>query len=143
MPQIQAPLEERTEGDSQLFALRIITALLLAGAAWWLAGLLIPFFLAVVLAIALSSVVARLERVGVPGTLASLLCILVVAGVLAVTAGLIVVQAGRSARGVRIGEMPNNRPGKVDDGTTPGRGLGCCTVVSKSRGGGSPWDSAG
>ena len=66
MLQDHAPSDATVEGASQTVALRILVALLLAGAAWLLAGLLVPTFLAAILAIALSPVAARLERARVP-----------------------------------------------------------------------------
>jgi predicted PurR-regulated permease PerM len=95
MLQDQAPSDATEAGASQTVALRILVALLLAGAAWLLAGLLVPTFLAAILAIALSPVAARLERAGVPSFLAGALCTLAVAGGLILTVGLILVPAGK------------------------------------------------
>jgi|GEM_PF-2417520 len=78
----------------QISILLIITMLLLIGAAWLLAGLLVPFVLAMVLAIALSPVADKLERAGVPKTGASLLCLLFLIATLATGAGLVLYQAG-------------------------------------------------
>jgi hypothetical protein len=95
MLQDHAASDATGEGASQTVALRILVALLLAGAAWLLAGLLVPTFLAAILAIALSPVAARLERAGVPSFLAGALCTLTVAGGLILTIGLILVPAGK------------------------------------------------
>lgn len=84
--------------DAQSVALRVIAGLMVVGAAWLMAGLLVPFFLALVLAIALSPVATRMVRNGVPNVLASALCMLAVAAVLAVAAGLILFQAGTIIR---------------------------------------------
>jgi hypothetical protein len=89
---VQAVRDE--SADSQLILLRIIAGLLIGGAAWQLAPLLVPFFLAVVLAITLSPVATRMTRAGLPNVLASVLCTLFVAAILALAAGLIVFQAG-------------------------------------------------
>src|SRR5437763_6495918 len=80
--------------DAQTVALRIVVGLLLVGAAWLLAGLLVPFVLALVLAIALAPLSSRLERAGVPRAVADLLCMLAVVAVLAAMAGLLVYEAG-------------------------------------------------
>ena len=95
MAQDLAPSDATKEGASQTVALRILVALLLAGAAWLLAGLLVPTFLAAILAIALSPVAARLERAGVPSVLAGASCTFALAGGLILTVGLILVPAGR------------------------------------------------
>jgi len=92
-------LEEETPAPPddhrpQISILLIITMLLLIGAAWLLAGLLVPFVLALVLAIALSPVANKLERAGVPKTGASLFCLLFLIATLATGAGLVLYQAG-------------------------------------------------
>lgn len=95
MPEDQAPARPvREELDAQTIALRVVTALLLVGAAWLLAGLLVPFVLAMVLAIALSPLAVRIERLGAPKVVASLACVLVVLSVLSVAVGLVLYQAG-------------------------------------------------
>jgi predicted PurR-regulated permease PerM len=80
--------------DAQTFALRIIAGLLVVGTAWLLAGLLVPFFLALVLAIALAPVMAWLVGKGVPRAMAGVLCVLAVAAFLGLTIGLILFQTG-------------------------------------------------
>jgi predicted PurR-regulated permease PerM len=80
--------------DSQTVALRWIAGLLVAGAAWLLAPILVPFALGLVLSIALSPLADRLERLGLGRTGSSLFCLVLVAGVLAATAGLLAFQVG-------------------------------------------------
>src|SRR3954464_1071719 len=80
--------------DSQTVALRWIAGLLVAGAAWLLAPILVPFVLALVLSIALSPLADRLERLGLGRTFSSLCCLVLVAAVLAATAGLLAFQVG-------------------------------------------------
>jgi predicted PurR-regulated permease PerM len=93
------PDDELTaELDSQRVALHLIAALLIVGAAFLLAGLIVPLVLAIVLAIALSPVADRLERWGLGRTLASLVCLGIVTTVLAIAAGLFVYQASRLVR---------------------------------------------
>src|SRR5579884_1206151 len=84
--------------DAQTIALRVVAGILVVAAASQLAGLLVPFFLAVVLSIALSPVADRLERLGLGRPVASVLCVLAVVGVLAVTAGLLSAQAATIVR---------------------------------------------
>jgi predicted PurR-regulated permease PerM len=72
----------------------LITALLLLGAAWMLSSILVPFVLALVLAVTMSPVVGWLEKKGWPTVLGSLLCVLFVAFLLVGTMGLMVYQAG-------------------------------------------------
>jgi predicted PurR-regulated permease PerM len=80
--------------DSQTLALRWIAGLLIAGAAWLLAPILVPFVVALALSIALSPLAARLERMGLGRTGSSLICLGLVAGVLLATASLLAYQAG-------------------------------------------------
>ena len=80
--------------DSQTVALRWIAGLLIAGAAWLLAPILVPFILGLVLSIALSPLADRLERLGLGRTGSSLSCLVLVAAVLAATLGLLAFQAG-------------------------------------------------
>ncbi len=78
----------------QTVTLKTIAVLLLLGAAWILATILVPFLLAFVLTIALSPLADRLERGGFPRSLAALACTLVVAILIAAAAGLVFYQAG-------------------------------------------------
>lgn len=94
MRQGRPPAESHDEGETRTSVLMVIVALLVVGGAWLLSGLLVPFFLAMILAIAISPVANRLERLGLPQSLASLLCLLAVVSVLVGTTGLVVVQAG-------------------------------------------------
>ena len=75
-------------------AVRLIAGLMILGGAWMLAGLLVPFVLALVLAIAVSPVVGWLEKRGVPNSIGSLLCLFCLFGVLLLTGGLLTYQAG-------------------------------------------------
>lgn len=78
----------------QTNALWIVVILLLAGAAMMLGSILVPFFLALVLAIAMAPVVSWLEGKGWPTALGSLACMLAVATAIGLTLGLMVYQAG-------------------------------------------------
>ena len=96
--------------DSQTVALRWIAGLLIAGAAWLLAPILVPFVLGLVLSIALSPLADRLERLGLGRTGSSLFCLVLVAAILAATMGLLAFQVGsivqQSDRYLdRLGEM--------------------------------------
>jgi predicted PurR-regulated permease PerM len=88
----QGELEETL--DSQTVALRWIAGLLVAGAAWLLAPILVPFVLGLVLSIALSPLADRLERLGLGRTGSSLSCLVLVTAILAATAGLLAFQVG-------------------------------------------------
>jgi predicted PurR-regulated permease PerM len=94
----EVPTEIRDEMDAQTVALRIIAGLLVVGAMSLLASLLVPFALALILAIALSPLARRLEGIGAPRALAALACTLFVAIVLAGAAGLLAYQAGAIVR---------------------------------------------
>jgi predicted PurR-regulated permease PerM len=80
--------------DSQTVALRVIAWILILGAMSLLASLMVPFSLALVLAIALSPVADRIERAGGGRTLGALACLLAIVLLLAATSGLLVYQAG-------------------------------------------------
>ncbi len=82
------------ELDAQTVALRIIAGLLIAGAMSMLSTLLIPFFAALVVAIAMSPLANRLERLGLGRTISSLACLLLVAVVVASAAGMLAYQVG-------------------------------------------------
>ncbi len=82
------------EMDTQTIALRVIAGLLLIGAAYLMSTVLLPFVLALVLAIALSPVANWMVNKGLPKSLASLACMLFVALILVTPTGLIIYQAG-------------------------------------------------
>ena len=84
----------RTELTAQTIGVRVVAGLLIVGAMYLLASIMVPFVIALVLAIALSPVSSRLERAGLPRGLASLICVLLVVAVLAATIGLILYQSG-------------------------------------------------
>ncbi len=89
----EEPIEERL--DTQTIALRVIAGLLLVGAAYLLAGLFVPFVLALFLTIALSPVASWLERrARFPRPIAALACALSVALAFAVVVGMILYEAG-------------------------------------------------
>ena len=91
----EAPgVASRGDLGAQTIALRVIAGLLIVGAMSMLASLLVPFFLALVLAIALSPLAGRIERLGVKRALSSLLILLLVAGFLAGAGGLVAYQVG-------------------------------------------------
>ncbi|WP_165231964.1 AI-2E family transporter [Aquisphaera insulae] len=80
--------------DTQTTVLFWIAGLLLAGAAWLLAPILVPFVLGLILAIALSPLARWLEAHGLNRTVASLICLVLVTCTLIGTSGLLVYQAG-------------------------------------------------
>src|SRR5689334_19082978 len=86
--------EMAPELDAQTTALRVVAGLLIIGAMMMLASLLVPFFLAVVVAITLSPLAERIERAGAPRSVGALVCTLAVLTALVVTVGLIAYQAG-------------------------------------------------
>ncbi|MCA1685738.1 MAG: AI-2E family transporter [Planctomycetia bacterium] len=95
MTDAAAAIEDVREAiDWQSVTLRLIAVLILAGACWVLATILVPFALALMVAIALSPVADRLERGGFPRALSSLACTLLVAALIAMAVGLILYQAG-------------------------------------------------
>ena len=79
---------------AQTVGVRVVAGLLIVGAMYLLASIMVPFVMALVLAIAFSPLANRLERAGLPRALASLTCILLVVAVLAAAVGLIVYQSG-------------------------------------------------
>jgi len=83
---------EAIEGQSA--TLRVITVLLLLGASWVLATILVPFMIALMAAIALSPLADRMERRGFPRGLAALTCTLGIAALITLAVGLILFQAG-------------------------------------------------
>lgn len=85
-------VKEAIEGQS--VTLRVIALFLLVGACWVLATILVPFAIALMVAIALSPLADRLERGGFPRGLASLTCTLGVAGLITLAVGLILFQTG-------------------------------------------------
>ena len=86
---------EQNEQGAQTVALRIIAGLMVVGASSMLAVLIVPFVLALVLAIALSPAADWIERkLGVGRALSSLAGTLFIASALATAAGLIGYQAG-------------------------------------------------
>ncbi len=84
----------RTELTAQTIGVRVVAGLLIIGAMYLLASIMVPFVMALVLAIALSPVGDRLERAGLPRALASLICVLTIVAVLAATVGLVLYQSG-------------------------------------------------
>lgn len=93
-PSARGPAEARGQLGAQTIALRVVAGILAVGALYFLASILVPFFLALVFAIALTPLAARLERLGLGRTLASLACVLSVAAVLLGVAVLVAYQAG-------------------------------------------------
>ncbi|MDB5352281.1 MAG: tqsA 2 [Planctomycetota bacterium] len=75
-------------------AVRLIAIVVAGAAMYWTASILAPFFIGVVLAIAMSPLARRLERLGANRTIASLACMLLVALVIVAVGGLIFYQAG-------------------------------------------------
>lgn len=94
MPPPPPPGPGAEELESQTVALRLIAALLAVGAAWLLSSVLVPLFLALALAIALSPLADKLERLGMNRTVSSLVALALVAVVLLMAAGLLATQAG-------------------------------------------------
>lgn len=91
----QDPTDEiQDELDAHTVALRIVAGLLIVGAFHLLGAILVPFFLAMVLAVAMSPAADWLERKGLPRVLTSLLGTLFVAAALIATTAVIVYQVG-------------------------------------------------
>jgi predicted PurR-regulated permease PerM len=93
-PDVPKAVQDTGKGPTgQTSALPLIAGLLIVGAASLLGAILVPFLLALVLAIALAPVVTWIERRGLPTSLGSLACTLFVAAILATTVALLVFQA--------------------------------------------------
>lgn len=82
------------ELEAQTVALRLIAAVLACASVYFLREVLVPFLAALVLAVALAPLADRLEGMGLRRGFASLLCMLLVAAVIAAAAGLVVWQLG-------------------------------------------------
>jgi predicted PurR-regulated permease PerM len=80
--------------EPQAGTLKLIAVLLLLGAAWLLWALLVPFFLAMVLAIAIAPVADKLERAGLGRTASAALGLLAVVLPLVFAIGLLAAQTG-------------------------------------------------
>jgi predicted PurR-regulated permease PerM len=80
--------------DSQTVALRVIAGLLIVGASWTAAYLIVPFALAFILTVALSPVADWMERRGIHRSLSALACMLTVLLALTAAVGLVVYEAG-------------------------------------------------
>src|SRR5215213_10295995 len=91
-PPDAGPLHD--EMEAQTVALRLIAAVLACAAVYFLREILVPFLAALVLAVALSPLADRLERVVGKRSLAALACMLLVAAVLGAAAGLVAWQVG-------------------------------------------------
>lgn len=84
-----------TDRSSHESATRLIAGLLVVGAMYLLAQLLVPFFLALVLAVAMAPLAEWLERrCRFPRAAASLTCMFLILGLLVVAVGLVVAQSG-------------------------------------------------
>lgn len=84
--------QDRTSHES---ATRLIAGLLVVGAMYLLAQLLVPFFLALVLAVAMAPLAEWMERRWrFPRVAASLSCMLLILGILVLAVGLVVAQSG-------------------------------------------------
>jgi predicted PurR-regulated permease PerM len=95
MPTAAPPTESvRSQLTAQTVGVRVVAGLLIVGAMYLLATIMVPFVMALVLAIAFSPLANRLERAGLPRALASLTCIMLVVAVLAAAGGLILYQSG-------------------------------------------------
>lgn len=88
----------RTELSGQTIALRVIAAILIAGTFHVLTSILVPFMLALSVALALSPVADWLERRGCPRVLSSFAGLTAVVLILLTTGGLILFQAGSMAQ---------------------------------------------
>jgi predicted PurR-regulated permease PerM len=82
------------ELEAQTAALRLIAAVLACGSVYFLREILVPFLAALVLAVALTPLGERLERMGLKRGLAALACMLLVAAVIGAVAALVVWQVG-------------------------------------------------
>jgi predicted PurR-regulated permease PerM len=99
MAEVERPADVvETELGSQTVYLRLIAIVLLLGASSLLAGLLMPFVLAMVLAIALSPLAERIEKAGARRAVGSLACTLAVALLLGATTGLLLYETGSILR---------------------------------------------
>jgi predicted PurR-regulated permease PerM len=81
-------------GDDHTSSLRLIAVVAAFAVIYWLSSILVPFFLAMVVAIVLSPLADRIERAGLGRTLASLISMLMVATALLGIVALIGYQAG-------------------------------------------------
>lgn len=88
----------RTELSGQTIALKIIAAILIAGTFHLLTNILVPFMLALTIALALSPLADWLERRGCPRVLSSFVGLMAVLLILLTAVGLIVFQAGSMAQ---------------------------------------------
>ncbi len=79
-------------------AIRLVTMVVVFAAVYALAVILVPFLLALVLAIAMAPIAHRIERAGLGRTLASLICLVLVAVVLTAILGLIGYQVNAIVR---------------------------------------------
>src|SRR4051812_39239402 len=91
-------------------AIRLMAMLGAAAASYWMASILVPFLLGMVLAIVLAPLAGRMERLGLNRTLSSLACMLLVAIIVAVTGALVSYQA---AVMFKKGDMYVQRLGEV------------------------------
>jgi predicted PurR-regulated permease PerM len=81
--------------EAGVTALRLIAAILLLGASSLMAPIVVPLALALVLAVALSPLADRLESLGLPRLVASLLCVLALAAALVAVCVVIAGQVGQ------------------------------------------------
>jgi predicted PurR-regulated permease PerM len=91
-------------------ALRLMAILAAAAATYWMAPILVPFLLGMVLAIVLAPLAGRFERLGASRTISNLACMLLVAVAFAAAGGLISYQAGVM---VKKGDVYVERLGEV------------------------------
>lgn len=99
VPTTTSPNDEAEAAlDSQTVALRVIAGLLIVGAAWLMADLLVPVAAALTVAVVLAPLAGRLERVGLPAGLSALVCLLLVVAAMAATGALLVYQGGHLVR---------------------------------------------
>lgn len=89
--------DDRTPGPPTA-AVRLIAAAVVCVAAYFLATILAPFLLALVLAIAFAPLAGRIERTGLGRSVSSLACLLIVAAAISGAVGLIGYQTGGIAR---------------------------------------------
>ena len=92
-----AVADDSANASAQATALRLIAAVLIVASAHALGHLLVPFVLALVLAIALSPLADRVERLGLPRVVSALLCTLLVAAAFSLGFGVLVYEAGTVA----------------------------------------------
>lgn len=109
--------DERSAHEStRTIAVQVIATIIIAGAAHLMPGLVVPLLIALVLAIVLSPLARRLESIGLPPTLASLLFTTVFGSILILLVGLFVYQINAIAGEMdeHLGELSGHLGGLTE-----------------------------